>query len=72
MTQARTNLGFNTNYTYTNDGYLQDVTIRQSDQTVDALRSRRANDELGRVKAETIGDGPRLILQKSGFSPSQQ
>ena len=37
-------------YSYTNDGYLQDVTIRQSDQTVDALRSRRANDELGRVR----------------------
>ena len=53
MTQARTNLGFNTNYSYTNDGYLQEVTIRQSDQTVDALRSRRANDELGRVKVLT-------------------
>jgi YD repeat-containing protein len=37
------------NYTYTNDGFLVDVNIKESNQSAAVLRSRRVNDALGRV-----------------------
>lgn len=36
-------------YSYTNDGYLEDVKIKTSGQSSYVLRSRRVNDNLGRV-----------------------
>ena len=40
-------------YSYTADGYLENVTIKQSNQTVDVLRSSRINDALGRTTGLT-------------------